>query len=182
MKIPDQAHRVFKGTIFDVYQWDQELYDGSHGVFEMLKRADTLQILATEGDKILVTYESQPNKEGFYSFPGGKAEDAEDPLSCAKREMLEETGMESDDWKLYRVYEPFHKIDWKIYYYIARNCRTVRPPQLDAGERIEVKRLSFDEFIQFIIDGHYGDGAFVTDILRMKLNDPDLTEFRKMLF
>ena len=35
--IPENAKRVFKGIIFDVYQWEQELYNGSKAVFEKLK-------------------------------------------------------------------------------------------------------------------------------------------------
>ena len=27
-KIPNNAKRVFKGVIFDVYQWEQEVFDG----------------------------------------------------------------------------------------------------------------------------------------------------------
>jgi len=41
MKLTSQAQRVFKGIIFDVYQWKQKMFDGSQGIFEMLKRPDT---------------------------------------------------------------------------------------------------------------------------------------------
>lgn len=37
MKLPPQAKKVFTGQIFDVYQWEQEMYDGSFETFEMLK-------------------------------------------------------------------------------------------------------------------------------------------------
>ncbi len=40
MKIPPNAKRVFKGIIFDVYQWQQKMFDGSKETFEMLKRAN----------------------------------------------------------------------------------------------------------------------------------------------
>ena len=33
MKLPEQAKKVFDGEIFDVYQWDQEMYDGSTETF-----------------------------------------------------------------------------------------------------------------------------------------------------
>jgi hypothetical protein len=50
--IPKQAQRVFKGQIFDVYQWPQKLFDGSTQTFEMLKRPDTLTVLAIKNDKL----------------------------------------------------------------------------------------------------------------------------------
>ena len=36
--IPPEAKCVFRGKIFDVYQWPQRLYDGSTATFEMLRR------------------------------------------------------------------------------------------------------------------------------------------------
>lgn len=35
--IPDHAKCVFKGVIFDVYQWEQKLYNGTTTTFEKLK-------------------------------------------------------------------------------------------------------------------------------------------------
>ncbi len=34
--IPDHATCVFRGMLFDVYQWQQEMFDGSIETFEML--------------------------------------------------------------------------------------------------------------------------------------------------
>lgn len=68
MKIPLNARRVFKGIIFDVYQWEQKMFDGSFKTFEMLKRLNTVEIIAIQNNKILLSKQSQPNKENFYSL------------------------------------------------------------------------------------------------------------------
>ncbi|MFZ2149837.1 MAG: hypothetical protein WAV15_01615 [Minisyncoccia bacterium] len=31
--IPPDAKRVFRGVVFDVYHWEQELYDGARTIF-----------------------------------------------------------------------------------------------------------------------------------------------------
>jgi hypothetical protein len=63
-KIPKKARRVFKGVIFDVYHWPQKMFDNSTVTFEMLKRADTLQVIAITPDKkILLLKEQQPTKK-----------------------------------------------------------------------------------------------------------------------
>ena len=40
--IPPDAKRVFKGKIFEAYQWEQELYDGTKTIFEKLARDDSV--------------------------------------------------------------------------------------------------------------------------------------------
>ena len=39
-RIPAHAECVFSGIRSDVYQWNQEMYDGSFQVFEMLRFLD----------------------------------------------------------------------------------------------------------------------------------------------
>ena len=60
MKIPINAKKVFSGIIFDTYQWEQEMYDGSHKIFEMVKRSPTVDVIATMDDKIITLWEEQP--------------------------------------------------------------------------------------------------------------------------
>jgi ADP-ribose pyrophosphatase len=181
MKIPQEAKLVFKGVIFSIYQWQQKMFDGSTETFEMLQRPNTIEVIATQGDKVLMSRQSQPNKENFYSLYGGRAEIGEDPLVTAKRELLEESGLESDEWELFKSYQPVHKIDWTIYLFVARNCRKVAEPNLDAGEKIEPLACTFDEFLQIIEQDEYWGKELAWDIHKMKQNDT-LTAFKNKLF
>lgn len=181
MKVPPDAKRVFKGIIFDVYQWQQKMFDNSYETFEVLKRANTIEVIATSGDKIIMSHQSQPNKENFYSLLGGRAEEREEPLVTAKRELLEEAGLVSEDWELYKVYEPAHKMDWQIYTFIARECKKVQSQTLDAGEKIEVIEKSFDEFINIIISDTYWGKELAIDVLKMKLSN-SLSQFKSKIF
>jgi hypothetical protein len=44
-KIPSHAHKVFSGVIFDVYQWDQELFNGKIATFEAIQRPSTVIVI-----------------------------------------------------------------------------------------------------------------------------------------
>lgn len=201
--IPEQAELKFHGVIFDVYQWPQEMFDGSVETFEMLRRADTVKIMAiltpeelqeaglqtedvsgvntvvknttdnsngvvkittndtnvivnstTSGKKIVVTKQRQPRKDWFYDYPGGRNDDlAEDELAAAKREMREETGMEFRNWKLIWVHQPFAKIDWLVYTFVATGLIKRGAQKLDAGEEIEVLAMDFDELMKLADSG-----------------------------
>jgi ADP-ribose pyrophosphatase len=150
-KIPPHADRVFKGVIFDIHQWQQEMYDGSTAVFEIASRAPTVEVIALDGEDIIFSQQEQPNKGMYYSFLGGRGEPGEDPLHTAQRELMEESGLASDNWRLLRTYPFPGKIDWTVYLYLATDCRTVAAPALDAGECITLIRMPFRQFMRDIV-------------------------------
>jgi ADP-ribose pyrophosphatase len=138
--IPKIAKKVFTGQIFDVYHWEQELFNGEKATFEMLGRPDTLQILAIKDGKLVILHEEQPGSGPFYGLPGGRHDVAgETELEAAQRELLEETGLTFKTWKLIEVAQPHTKIEWFVYLYVASDFVSETKPHLDAGEKIEVE-------------------------------------------
>ena len=180
--IPLHAKLMFKGKIFDTYQWEQQMYDGSFVTFERLKRSCTAAVIPIVGDKILITEQEQPDTHLFISLPGGRCDENEDPLVAAQRELLEETGYVSDDWILWKEDRPFNKIVWTIYTYIARNCKLKQSPHLDAGEKIKLKLVTFAEFIMLSEDPQFRDVGLATELLRIRLHPEKLQKFQNLLF
>lgn len=181
--IPVEAKKVFSGKIFDVYQWEQKMFDGSTQTFERLRRPNTAQVIAVVGDKILIQDEEQPDAvSAFPSIPGGRCDVGEESLDSAKRELLEETGYVSDDWELWKEVNPVGKMEWTVYTYIARNCRQEGVPHLDAGERITSRLVTFDEFLALSDEASFYSPELVPAMLRMRLNPEHKEEFRVLLF
>ncbi|MBI1309354.1 MAG: NUDIX domain-containing protein [Proteobacteria bacterium] len=149
-KIPPHATRVFKGVIFDIYQWQQQMFNGTTATFEMAKRPATTIVIPVEGGKVYYSRQEQPGKKPFMGLFGGRVEEGEDPLEAAKRELMEEAGMESTDWAELFTHHYTGKIDWPVYYYIARNVRQSGAQQLDGGEKIAVESCPVDEFLSTI--------------------------------
>ena len=146
--LPEHAKMVFKGAVFDVYQWEQELYDGTHKTFEKLKRPDTVVVFPVLDDgKILLTEQEQPGKEPFIGATGGKVEEGEDILEAAKRELLEESGYEAEEFILWDAQQPISKIEWAVYTFVAKGLRKVADLSLDGGEKIKLRTATLDELI-----------------------------------
>src|SRR3989344_2189761 len=105
--IPESAKKVFEGNIFDVYQWEQELYDGTKGVFEKISRPDTAVVIPILPDgKILLVEDSQPDRKMVLSAPSGRVEEGETPEETARRELLEETGYEVKELIPFFTFQP----------------------------------------------------------------------------
>lgn len=179
--LPEQAEKVFSGQIFDVYQWPQRMFDGSSATFEMLKRPDTVTVIGIADDKILVIDDEQPHTGSRVSFPGGRVDESDaGTLAAAQREMLEETGYEFDGWRLVKVWQPHTKLEWFIYLYVADGGRKVAEPHLDAGERISLKTLSFDEVKQLAItkSGYLAESKDIFETLQNLDGLRSLPEFQ----
>ena len=180
--IPEHAKKVFSGELFDVYQWQQKMYDGSMATFEKLKRPDTVVVYAVLPDgKILLTKQEQPGKNAFIGAAGGRVEAGEDVLAAAKRELLEETGYEAEELLLWDARQPTSKIDWAVYTFIAKGAKKVADMNLDAGEKIELMPVSFDEFLDIASDTHFIEQETMIRVLAARLDPEKLAELR-MLF
>ena len=146
--IPENAKRVFRGVVFDVYQWEQKMFDGSKATFEKLKRPDTVVVFPVlPGGKIILTEQEQPGKEPFIGATGGRVDEGEDILEAAKRELLEESGYTAEEFILWDAQHPTSKVDWVVFTFIAKRVKKVADLHLDAGEKIELITLTLDELI-----------------------------------
>lgn len=180
-KIPDHAKKVFDGIIFDVYQWEQELFDGSTATFEALKRPNTVEVIPVLGDKIVLAEQEQPGKGKYMSLLGGRQDDDEAPLVTGQRELLEEAGIEASSWTEWKQYNLYGKMDWTMYLFIARECKVLHPPQLDPGERINPIEVRFDEFIEIATQETFMSKYLSCEILRM-LHTGTIEQLKKALF
>ncbi|MFZ1019370.1 MAG: NUDIX hydrolase [Minisyncoccia bacterium] len=180
--IPENAKLVFKGVVFDTYQWEVNGYDGSKRIFEKVKRPDTAMIIpVTEDGKIILALQEQPNKLPFMGTVGGRVDEGEDVLEAAKRELLEETGYEAKNWLLFDAIQPVSKVEWAVYTFIAKGCKKIAEQNLDGAEKIKLKFVTFEEFINLAInDDKFGD-EFKIKILEAKQQPEKMEEIRKLI-
>lgn len=178
--IPDGARLTYRGAVFTVYQWDQPLFDGSTAVFERATRPDSVQVLPIKDGKILVAREEQPDTKPFWGLFGGVIDPGEDPLTAAKRELLEETGLVSDEWELLTTIEFDDKLHWKIPYYVARGCRQADDPHQEPGERIEAVPVDFPRLVDILCDPECRARALAFHVLLLE-RAGKLDEFRRKL-
>ncbi|MFN7160356.1 MAG: NUDIX hydrolase [Candidatus Gracilibacteria bacterium] len=180
--IPENAKKVFQGTIFSVYQWEQKMFDGSTEIFECIVRPDTVTIIPVVGDKILVTHQKQPHRDWFYALPGGRVDEGEDHLVAAKREFIEETGYKSDDWSMHFSHMPNMSVRFIVSCYIAKNCINTGILHPDPGEKIETKLVSFDEFLEIGCRSDFRGSDIKTELQLAYYNEEKRRTLKDLLF
>lgn len=165
--IPSTASCVYRGKLFDVYQWRQKLFDGTFATFEKLKRPDTAYVLpVTASGRILLVQQEQPGSPKTIGLIGGRIEKDEQPDEAARRELEEEAGLRSLDLDLWDSYQFLPKLDWAIYTFVAREYESL-PPRPDRGEQIKILEVSFDELIRLAGTEQFGDVEVALRLLRL---------------
>jgi len=145
--------------------------------FYSYSRRDYVVIVAsdTEGNYICVRQFRQGIREVTTEFPAGGIErkdgkeyggtqdvSAEDALTAARRELLEETGYESDEWEhLLTVPSNATIADNYAYLFTAKNCRRVSGQHLDETEFLQVTKRSAEEIEKLIAEGGFQQAMHV---------------------
>lgn len=94
------------------------------------------------------------------------ASKAEDALEAAKRELMEETGYESDDWRfLLSVPSNATMADNYANIFVAKNCRKVSGQNLDETEFLNVHLYDRGEIDKMIESGEFPQATHILSLL-----------------
>jgi ADP-ribose pyrophosphatase len=99
-------------------------------------------------------------------LPAGTREPNEDWLSCARREIREETGYRAEEWiDLGRVWPAPGITNEVMAVYLASELRQAPLPP-DADEEIEVVNIPLSRLVDMAINGELHDAKSVVAVLR----------------
>lgn len=181
--IPPHAKCVFQGVLFDVYQWEQELFDGSITTFEKIRRRDSVIVVPVlPNGNLLLAEDDQPGRNPILTFPAGQTEEGEDLTVAALRELLEETGYQPEELILWKSVQPLAKLDWHLHIYIGRNCVKVAEPINDPGERITVQEITFDELLTLTDHPNFQNGELEVELTKARYDAGERALLEKKLF
>jgi ADP-ribose pyrophosphatase len=94
--------------------------------------------------------------------PGGLMDDRETPAACARRELLEETGYDTDRLVHLGTVKPNPAIQSNLQHYLlATGCRKVAELNLDHAEDIHVRLVRLAEVPEMIRAGKITHGIVI---------------------
>lgn len=166
------AYRFPDGSVFEPY------YSYSRRDYVVIVASDT------EGKYLCVRQYRQGIHQVTTEFPAGGIErkdgkeyggdrdtSAEDALDAAKRELLEETGYESKEWRhLITVPSNATIADNYAHLFVAENCCRVSGQSLDETEFLNAQKLSADEIEALIAQGEFQQAIHIMGWLLARRN------------
>jgi ADP-ribose pyrophosphatase len=158
---------AYDGHFLRVQKDTVRLPDGKSATREYIRHPGAVVILPLfeDGTVLLERQFRYPLDRVFIEFPAGKIDAGEDPLVCAKRELLEETGYTATDWQFVcTIHNAIAYADEHLEIYIARGL-TAGQSKLDDGEFLEIFKAPLDEVLAWVKEGKITDvktiiGAF----------------------
>lgn len=169
-KYIDELKTIRREIIDDSHFLSIEKYNCFLNNGEVIKRERILKnkvdgsaaiIMAqTNDEEILLAIEPRvfTKRTVDIGFPAGYIEKNEQPIQAAKRELLEETGYESNDFiSLGSFYQDQGCSSALNHYFLARNCVKVKEQSLDEGEFIKYILVTRKE-LDWLFENEYIQG------------------------
>lgn len=165
------SEELLKGRFLHAFRDTVRLPDGSSTTREYVKHPGAVMIiplLEVPGQPLRLVLERQyryPVRQVMTEFPAGKLDPGEDPLSCARRELAEETGYTARQWARAGVLHPVISYSTEfIEVWFARGL-AAGPRQLDAGEFLDVFTATAAELSEGCRDGRVTDAKTLGGLL-----------------
>ena len=138
--------------------------------YYVIEKKDVVLILALTNDSRIILKEEHryPINKITLELPGGTMNIGEEaPIEAAKRELLEETGYISHEWKEFGVLFDYPTKDTnRIYLFIAKNIEKMSKQNLDISENIKCHLYSLHEVKELVINGKIDVSGSVAAILK----------------
>jgi 8-oxo-dGTP pyrophosphatase MutT (NUDIX family) len=156
----------YEGRIVSVREETFRYPDGGTAEREVVVHPGAVAVVAHDDEHVyLVRQPREPVEEpALLELPAGKLDrrspsvtgswccEGESPLEAMKRELVEEIGMEADEWReLKRIYTSPGFAREEVRIYVASGLRAVEH-EPDPGERIEIVRWPIEDLTEAIIE------------------------------
>lgn len=168
--------KVYETPVFDLHEKHFNPPDQvANHPYYVIHAPDWINVIAltNESPKKIILVEQfragicKPTLE----IPGGMIDDGETPQFAAKRELLEETGFESESWtSLGKVSSNPAILTNYTHLYFADNCTKITAQHTDESEDIDAHTLPLDEFLNLVRDGTVNHSIVVAAVGRFLLH------------
>src|SRR5690606_13583506 len=164
IETPIDSVSVYDGSFLKARRDTVRLPDGRQGTREYIVHPGAVVIipLLEDGRVLMERQFRYPVGRVMTEFPAGKLDPGEDPLACAKRELLEETGYTAKEWASAGAMHLAISYSTEIIHIFFARGLVAGTAQLDQDEFLEVRATAPDELAEACRSGRVTDAKTLT--------------------
>lgn len=163
----NHSETVYKGRVFKMVRENITLSKGSTFNIDIIHHPGAAAIVPlSDSNKVVLIYQYRHAVGGcLWEIPAGTLDGNEDPIECAKRELIEETGYSANQWdKLGEIVPVPGYSSERIHLFLARKLIPATQ-NLGKDEMLDVHEIDFDEVIRRIRSGEIQDGKSIAGLM-----------------
>jgi ADP-ribose pyrophosphatase len=163
----NKIKHVYKGKVFDLVEEEITLENGRATKMDIIRHPGAAAIIPFLNQDTLILLKQYRHAIGEYiwEIPAGTLEPDEDPLECAHRELIEESGYRAGKMEKTGEITPVPGYsDERIRIFTACDLQQAER-NLDDNEVLEVYEVKFSDAIDMIYNGEITDGKTITGLL-----------------
>ena len=157
---------VKKGRVFELYTENITLSNGFTMDMEIIRHPGAAAIVAVMDDQSILLLKQYRHAVGgfIWEIPAGTLDPDEDEMTCARRELTEETGYQARQMEKLGVITPLPAYsDERIHIYLASGL-TRAAQNLDADELLSVHPVGLQDALAMIADGRIQDAKTIAGL------------------
>ena len=158
---------IHQGKVFELIRENITLENGTTTDVEFIEHPGAAAIIPflDENRIVLLKQYRHALKKYIWEIPAGTLDPQEEIISCAKRELIEETGYSASGWQMLGEITPVPGYsDERIHIYLATELQPAEQ-HLDADEVIQVQEVKFNKALEMIGNGEIQDAKSIAGLL-----------------
>ncbi len=166
-----KSDKIYHGKIINLRIDTVELPNQKYSKREIIEHCGGVAIIAVHDYKIILVKQYRKAVENsLYELPAGKLEAKEDPLECARRELIEETGYEPQNLKFALSFYSSPGFSNEMIHLFITDRLTFIGANPDEDEYIEIVEIPFEDAFRMVLDGEIIDAKTIIGLLYLMKN------------
>jgi len=157
---------LHQGRVFNLVKENYTLDNGVTSDMDFIRHpgAAAMVPMLNNLEVVLIKQYRHAIREFIWEIPAGTLDPKESPITCARRELIEEIGYSATDWHQLGTITPLPGCsDERIHIFLALDLKPAEQ-NLDDDEMINVHKMNLSEAMQMILAGEINDGKTISGL------------------
>lgn len=157
---------LHQGRVFNLVKENYTLDNGVTSDMDFIRHpgAAAMVPMLNNLEVVLIKQYRHAIREFIWEIPAGTLDPKESPITCARRELIEEIGYSATDWHQLGTITPLPGCsDERIHIFLALDLKPAEQ-NLDDDEMINVHKMNLSEAMQMILAGEISDGKTISGL------------------